>query len=127
MNLKQKEWYTVEQCENNPQNLYVFGDNTNRFGKGGQAQIRYCNNSFGIATKVSPSTSVKSYFTDSPEHLEIVTNDIKKLKEASLGYENIIFPYDGLGSGLSDMPNKCPELYKSLNRMLKEEFGVDYE
>ena len=58
MIILQKEYYSVEQCLANPDTLYVFGDNTQRFGKGGQAQIRDCKNSFGVCTKLYPEVMV---------------------------------------------------------------------
>lgn len=126
MVIVQKEWYNIDQCNRNPQNLYIFGDNSKRFGNAGQAQIRCCKNSFGIATKTSPSNSMNSFFTDSIEDLEIIEEDIKRLISIKDDYENIIFPYDGLGTGLSDMPNKCPLLYKRLNSIIFRKFKVRY-
>jgi len=125
MVIKQTEWYSVKQCLDNPRNLYVFGDNTFRVGKGGQAQIRDCKNSYGICTKVAPQTNPEAYFSDSIEHLEIIENDLRALiklyKES--GYDNIIFPSDGLGSGLSEMPERCPKLYERMNRLIRNHFG----
>ena len=51
----QQEWYTVEECLKHPKTLYIFGDNILRIGNGGQAVIRNIPNSFGIATKRTPS------------------------------------------------------------------------
>ncbi len=126
MIIVQKEWYSVEQCMTNPLNLYIFGDNTKRVGKGGQAQIRNCSNSFGIATKLAPSMDSNSFFKDDIESLEFVEKDIKQLLQTMKDYKNVVFPYDQLGSGLSDMPNKCPLLYRRLNRMLNKYFKVGY-
>jgi hypothetical protein len=122
MTIVQKEWYTVEDCLANPRNLYIFGDNTKRYGKGGQATIRDCSNSFGVATKFTPSMSKDSFFTDSIECLEIIEEDLRELRELKKNYDNIVFPYDGLGTGLSDMPNKCPRLFKRFSRILEVHF-----
>jgi len=129
MIIKQKEWFSIKQCIDNPKNLYIFGDNTLRVGKGGQAQIRDCINSFGICTKVLPEMTDESFFNDVIEHLEIIEKDIFNLKEVikNNNYEKIIFPCDGLGSGLSDMPNKCPLLYRRMNRLIKKNFGIEYK
>ena len=118
MTITQKEWYSVEQCLANPQNLYIFGDNTIRKGKGGQAQIRDCPNAFGIATKFLPSTTNESYFNDSNEVKDIIIDDIVKLLQLEDQYENIIFPYDGLGTGLSEMPTRCPLVFQIMNARL---------
>lgn len=36
------------------------------------------------------------------------------------------FPEHGLGTGLSEMPNRCPLLFKRMNEVLYERFGIDY-
>jgi len=122
----QKEWYTFNQCKENPNKLYVFGDNTFRVGSAGQASIRKESNSFGIATKVSPSTTTDAYFKDDSEiHWAYIKSDIEKLKEISKDYDVIVFPADGLGTGLSDMPNKCPRLFQKMVDLLIRDFDYD--
>jgi hypothetical protein len=126
---KQKEWFSIQQCLENPNKLYIFGDNTFRDGTGGQAQIRNCDNSFGICTKWAPNTSDGAYFIDSINCLEIVEKDISELLKFKRGnmYTEIIFPWDGLGSGLSKMPEKCPLLYRRLNKLLEKHFNISYK
>ncbi len=128
---KQKEWFSVEQCNRNYKSLYIFGDNTIRKGNAGQAGIRNCSNSYGIATKHLPSIGSSSYFSDDDiSSKEIIDLDIdtliKFLNSDENQFLNIIFPGDGLGTGLSDMQNKCPELLKHLNDRLKTIFGINY-
>ena len=50
--------FSVEDCNNNPNKIYIFGDNLCGVGKGGQAIIRDCVNVFGIPTKRTPSMNV---------------------------------------------------------------------
>jgi hypothetical protein len=125
---KQKKWFSLEQCINNPDKLYIFGDNTFRKGTGGQAQIRHCDNSYGICTKWAPNTTDGAYFIDSINCLEIVERDIHELIKISKTnkYTEIIFPEDGLGSGLSKMPQKCPLLYRRMNKLIEKHFGITY-
>jgi hypothetical protein len=129
MILVQSEWFSVNQCLENPANLYVFGDNTFRTGKGGQAQIRDCQNTFGIATKWAPNNTEGAFFADTINCLEIVEKDIAKLLKLyqNSDYENLVFPVDGLGSGLSDMPNRCPLLYRRMNHLIQKHFGVIFK
>jgi len=125
---KQKEWFSLKQCIENPDKLYIFGDNTLRKGTGGQAQIRHCDNSFGICTKWAPTTADGAYFSDTINCLEIVERDISELIKLSKTdkYKEIIFPLDGLGSGLSKMPQKCPLLYRRMNKLLNKHFNIIY-
>ena len=56
--------FSVEDCNNNPNKIYIFGDNLCSVGKGGQAVIRDCNNVFGIPTKRTPSMDSNAFFSD---------------------------------------------------------------
>ena len=128
MKIEIVEWYSRELVMNNPNKLFIFGDNTHRTGTGGQAIIRGLPNTFGIATKLKPSQLANSYFKDTPSHFEMIHNDIKQLKDimnTSKTYNTIIFPKDGIGTGLSRMPKECPALFKYMNELLLENFGFD--
>ena len=104
-----REWYSKEKCKVNSKWLYIFGDNRERVGCGGQAIIRYEPNSYGIATKIDPGT----YFTDESLRYNKLTinRDIKYLIKEAKKYEAIVFPYMGLGTGLSQMQVKCPQTF----------------
>lgn len=59
----ERNFYTVEMLRANPDKIYVFGDNAQRYGKKGQSIIREEPNAFGIATKIKPYWSNDSYFS----------------------------------------------------------------
>lgn len=104
--------------------IFVFGDNLLRKGKKGQAVIRDEPNAFGIATKVKPSTTDDSYFNDADErHKEAIIMDIERLVKLRSSGKYIVFPKAGIGTGLSKMPEKCPELFRFLCMELKSRFG----
>lgn len=122
------EFYTVELARNNPNVLFVFGDNTQRWGKGGQAIIRDEPNVYGIATKVSPGTTDKDYFSDIEDHFHIVFTEafglLNLLCDESHSYTHVAFPSSGIGTGLAKMSEKCPKLFNVLNDILKTTFGI---
>lgn len=121
------EFYTPELLNSNPDDIYVFGDNVWRIGKAGQAAIRDESNAFGVATKYYPSSSKSSYFTDENgigHH--VIVNDIKKLYQLYSAGKTIVFPLNGLGTGLSQLPEKAPNLFNLLNAMLVEFFGITH-
>lgn len=122
-----EEMYTRELVKANPNKIYVFGDNLHRKGIGGQAIIRGLPNTFGIATKAKPSQINDSYFSDSRFNLyfDMIKTDIEGLMFLRDQGKTIVFPKGGLGTGLSDMPNKCPVLFRVMNEMLLKEFGFD--
>ncbi len=55
-----------------------------------------------------------SFFDDSDyEHIsKIIDTDFEPLFKAALNGKTIILPADGLGTGLSEMPTRCPKLYQ---------------
>lgn len=124
----QQQWFSINQCKANPEKLYVFGDNMLRRGNAGQAQIRYCENATGLATKCFPSLDEKSFFSDEQFEncCEVIRKDIEKIKlrYKNGGYTYIVFPEDGLGTGLSQLPKRAPRVYDFLKNILLEEFGV---
>lgn len=99
----------------NPDVLYVFGDNVARAGLGGQAgEMRGEPNAVGVATKWTPAMSESAFFNDAEydDISKIIDIDFAPLFKAALNRKTIILPSDGLGTGLSEMPVRCPKLYK---------------
>lgn len=122
-------YWTVEDCRNNPTYLFVFGDNDQKFGKKGQAVIRDETNSIGIPTKKYPSYHRSSYYTDN----EYETN-CKKIDKAfdnlellaiNNDYNVIVFPKDGLGTGLSKLDVYAPRTLLYINKKI-ENFKRDF-
>lgn len=122
------DWYSVEKCNFSPYSLFIFGDNNMRVGSAGQAQIRSCQNATGLSTKKIPSMEPGSFFSDLEYDAccAVIYQDITKIKLRFQkgGYTKLIFPRDGLGTGLSQLPTKAPRVYEFLNKMLLAEFGI---
>lgn len=127
-----------EDLKNNPNILYVFGDNLERIGFGGQAlEMRGEPNAFGIATKRSPHHgSAECYFHDSDtDCLDIVCDEFDRLEgelkefeyhQTSLGpwkkhkWDAVVIPLDGIGTGLSKLPLYAPKLLSYINVRLED-------
>jgi hypothetical protein len=120
----ESNYYTTALLKANPDKIYVFGDNITQTGKGGQAIIRDEENAFGIPTKVSPNTYEKAYFTDKMYEgaVFLIDTAIEKIKADG---RTVVFPKDGLGTGLAKMQEKAPETYAYLKQRLLEEFGFN--
>ncbi len=120
------ERYTDADVKANPDKLYIFGDNTKRIGTGGQAQIRNNPNAMGIATKLKPSNEPDAFMSDDQfeENKQIIDSDITKIvsKAESTG-KTLVFPADGFGTGLAQLPTKAPKTYDYLRRALYNNFG----
>ena len=102
---------TPQDCKDNPDTLFVFGDNVEGWGKSGQSVIRDEPNTLGVPTKISPSV----YMTD--DFLQANKNDLlwafSKLELKAYDYEKL-FIIPNMGTGRADLPNKAPRTYKAL-------------
>lgn len=121
--------FSVKDCNNNPNKIYIFGDNLCGIGKGGQAIIRDCSNAFGIPTKRAPSMNSNAFFSDQFDEYEAVKAKIEKLITLDRYKTDItfVFPTAGLGTGLARMNQTSPKLFKYMNKILYNFFGVYYE
>ena len=99
--------------------LYIFGDNCIRTGMGGQAgEMRKEPNAFGIVTKITPGMDNSSFFSDdSIACKQVIDRDFQNLCQYYITDElkALVIPADGIGSGLSEMPTRCPQLYEYVN------------
>ena len=114
---------TRDKIKENPDVLYLFGDNLLRKGLGGQAkEMRGEPNTLGIVSKKYPSNDISSFYTDEDFYpwLEVFSADIRSLAEKinSGQYKALVIPL--IGVGLADLPNKAPRIYKYLKTTLDE-------
>ena len=117
-------YYTSELLQANQDKIYVFGDNNQRQGKRGQAAIRDEVNAMGISTKLRPSADEDAFMTDNnfEANKNVIDSDIAKIKATG---KTIVFPKDGLGTGLAALKTKAPKTYQYLKDRLLEEFNFD--
>ncbi len=99
----------------NPHVLYVFGDNDEGRGKGGQAkEVRGEPNSFGIPTKKGPGTTPGCYYTDEEydENIRKIEFAFKVLEDEVKNGTVAVFPTEGLGTGLAKLKENAPRTLK---------------
>lgn len=124
------DYYSISKNNANPQNLYVFGDNTHRRGKGGQAIIRDCPNAIGIITKKYPSYGRDAFFYDFDleQYKKLLDLDLERIKTrfSQGGYKTLIFPIAGLGTGLASLPDTSPLCFQYLCQRLYEFTGYKH-
>jgi hypothetical protein len=133
------EVYTPELLRANPEMFFVFGDNLQRIGTGGQAVIRHEPNAIGVATKASPGM----FFTDDneiyPEFKSISWHPYRYLIDADLAAVEeklaipgaaVVVPLAFIGTGLAALPEKAPGLlfylYHRFN-LFMHKYGCTYE
>lgn len=91
---------TEEYLENNPNHIFVFGDNTLRYGKGGAAKLRNFPNTYGFITKKSPF-SFNSYYLPM-EYLPVFLREIEKLRNTIMENPDKTFLISKIGSKLAN-------------------------
>jgi hypothetical protein len=113
-----RTWITRDIVRNSPDELFVFGDNAERRGYGGQAAaMRGEPNTIGIATKMRPGMADADFFSDeNPDHLDIIRDDCRLVWRALQRNKIINVPEGGIGTGLSQLPTRAPALYERLRR-----------
>lgn len=107
---------SVKGCRANPTWAFVFGDNAERWGFKGQAAIRSEPNAIGVRTKWAPKTYETSYFYDSQydQIVKMIDEDFAVIEELLREGCTVVFPEDGLGTGLAEMPQRAPKAYSYL-------------
>lgn len=121
MTIIRQKWVFRSDLRANPKVAYVFGDNVNRVGLGGQAkEMRGEPNAYGIATLISPGIPFRD---DCLRHnVTIMATDIQRLTEAKP--EIIVFPSDGVGTGLAGMEAHAPLTYEAMNSLILGMLGI---
>ena len=103
--------------------VFVFGDNDTREGLGGQAkEMRGEPNAMGIRVKKLPSTSEDAYYTDDEykDNIRKINEDVLNIRNnAVLKGKTVVFPTDGIGTGLAKLEEKAPKTFKFLQTVLK--------
>ncbi len=114
MPIEYQKYIRRADLQANPDKVYIFGDNVERVGLGGQArEMRGEPNAFGIATKWSPDRCFSD--ADYAAVLPIWTADFMFLTSNLIDFcKTLVIPRDGIGTGLADLPTKAPKLYRRL-------------
>lgn len=97
----------------NPDALYCFGDNCQRIGLGGQArEMRGEPNAVGIATLHAPGHyfSFKDYDLAS----QVIYVDLARVRNHLKADGLVVFPLDGVGTGLARLKQSAPDIWTYL-------------
>lgn len=121
MRIEKMDWITRADVNANPEKLFLFGDNLEHLGMGGQAgAMRFEPNSLGIPTKKTPGMNDSDFFTDTEydANCEMLDRYFETL--FSLGYSTVVVPADGLGTGLAELDKRAPQTFAYLLQKLAE-------
>ena len=115
------DFITRDYVQANPDKIFVFGDNVEREGLGGQAkEMRGEPNVIGIVTKYSPDTTPESYFKDSDfdKIKKLIDADVNQIIQKIKEGKTIVFPKMGIGTGLAQLDFKAPKTFSYLKNLL---------
>ena len=120
-----KGYWSIDDVNNYPHALFVYGDNNVHKGEGGQAIIRNLPNIIGIPTKKYPSNHPDAFYSDIDyvANIRNIDNAINSIILRSKSYKYVVLPEDGFGTGLARLPTKAPKTYnyllESIDRLKK--------
>lgn len=115
-----KGFWTVNDVRQRQHCLFIYGDNDIHRGRGGQAIIRDLRNTEGIPTKKYPNNNISSFYTDAEyeKNKQKINAAIQNIYIRSRHYKYVVFPINGIGTGLADLNKKAPKTYKYLKYKL---------
>jgi hypothetical protein len=121
--IRRQKFISREQVRADRSVFYLFGDNMEGKGFGGQAKaMRGEPNTIGVPTKWSPDMRARSFFTDDDAENHDVSNAINDAfdiaeDKLSRGHD-IVIPEDGLGTGLAELPSRAPKVFAMIERRI---------
>ncbi|MFL7901589.1 hypothetical protein ACJ41P_10680 [Azospirillum argentinense] len=118
---------TRQSVRSRPDALFVFGDNLERRGRGGQAaEMRGEPNAVGIPTKRAPRRDESAYFTDDDYSTAVAAMrlDMIRLGEHVKQGGVVVIPADGIGTGLAELPTRAPRIHAYIQRCFEKLRGI---
>lgn len=122
MPLRFEKFITRAMLRAHPSAFFIFGDNLNRSGYGGQArEMRGEPNAIGFPTKRLPSTIPRAFLTDDDLGLVVMLteHDVDKCFRHLESSGDIIWPEAGIGMGLAQLPQHAPKIMAYYDAILK--------
>lgn len=112
---------TRKKMKEHPEMLFVFGDNIHRRGFGGQAkEMRGELNAVGLPTKRTPEHNDEAYLRDDMLSIIMATSasDVGRLVNHLVNGGTVVWPEDGIGTGLADLANRAPTIRAFYDNLL---------
>lgn len=104
-----RAWIERQMLRDEPEKLFVFGDNLARIGKGGQAkEMRGEPNAVGLPTKVSPSIYLSD--ADLAKVARAIADDLARLTAHLNRGGTVVWPANGIGTGLAELEKRAPKI-----------------
>lgn len=118
------KFITREYVRENRDKLFLFGDNLERRGFGGQAAaMRGEPNAVGIPTKKSPSYRDDAFFSDEEFEQNKASIDAafaEIMNTVTDSIRAIVISSDGLGTGRAQLDRRAPRTFAYLQKRMTE-------
>jgi len=113
-------WITEKEILDNPNIIYIFGDNLIKKGYGGQAKIcRKKPNCVGIPTKRLPTMNKNAFFSDKKTEIQAVIKSLKLIVKLKKEGKKLVF-FPNIGQGYAKLPEKAPKTNLIINSFIKK-------
>jgi hypothetical protein len=99
-----EEIITRKHLKENPNHIFVFGDNLLRKGKGGAAVLRDEPNTYGFITKKYPNNNDESFYHPE-EYFDVYQKQIDALRSLMLVNTEKVYLISKIGAGLANRYN----------------------
>ena len=109
---------TAQYLRDNPDHIFVFGDNTIRKGKGGAAKLRDFPNTYGFITKKYPNNLDGSFYRPK-EYMSIFVDESMKLAQEITDNPDKTYLISKLGAGLANKYGIWEQVIKERLLLLK--------
>ena len=122
--IERMQFITREYVRENRDKLFLFGDNLERRGCGGQATaMRGEPNAVGIPTKKSPSYRDDAFFSDEEFEQNKASIDAafaEIMNAVTDSIRVIVIPSDGLGTGRAQLDRRAPRTFTYLQKRMTD-------
>lgn len=118
-------YITEFYLKQNPNCIFVFGDNLQRKGRGGAAKLRDEPNSYGFVTKKAPNNNSGSFYKPQ-EYQEKFDSELRKLIKEIEKNPDKTFLISKLGGGLANKYNIYEEVIEPGLKKLKGYSNVEF-
>lgn len=119
MNSIYPDHITEQYLDDNPNIIFVFGDNLERRGSGGAARLRNHRNIYGFITKKAPTWNLNDYYTPE-DYKERFFLECDKLKKEAKKNKDKTYLVSKVGAGLA---NKFKIWEKIIEPKMKDFFA----
>ena len=113
---------TASFLEENPNVIFVFGDNLKRYGTGGAAALRYITNTYGFVTKKAPTYKDEDFYKPE-DYITKYLEEVYCLRERMIKQPDKLFLISKIGGGIANKYKIFEEVIEPTIRILLKDLS----